>query len=144
MQDIEPFFVADAVADFSLEDHKMAMTYAADRCAITTSTALLLDEWKNVQHTSDEAVSEVNNQGLTLQLVRKQVAELLRESPSTIDDNEDLIDRGLDSIRMMSLVEKWRSRGAEVTFMRLAEEPTIANWWSLLSFAKQKTLSHTN
>jgi bifunctional isochorismate lyase / aryl carrier protein len=44
MQDIQPFFVADAVADFSLEHHKMAMTYAAERCAVTTSTSLVLKE----------------------------------------------------------------------------------------------------
>ncbi|TYR81429.1 isochorismatase [Priestia megaterium] len=137
MQDVEPFFVADAVADFSLEHHKMAMTYAADRCAVTTSTALLLDELKSVQH------SDANAKELTLPLIRNQIAELLDESPSDFDDNEDLIDRGLDSIRIMSLVENWRRTGAEVTFMQLAEEPTISAWWKLLSASTKKVLSHT-
>ncbi|MEU9204890.1 isochorismatase family protein [Streptomyces sp. NPDC048332] len=36
--DIEPFLVADAVADFTEEDHWLALTYAARRCAVVTTT----------------------------------------------------------------------------------------------------------
>ena len=43
-RDIEPFFVADAVADFSREKHDLAITYAADRCAVVTSTRRLLED----------------------------------------------------------------------------------------------------
>ena len=41
MSDIEAFFVADAVADFSAAHHVQALQYAADRCArlLTTSSA---------------------------------------------------------------------------------------------------------
>lgn len=35
--DIQPFFVADAMADFSLDEHRMALYYAARRCAVTMS-----------------------------------------------------------------------------------------------------------
>jgi isochorismate hydrolase len=35
--DIETFLVADAVADFSEEYHRMAVTYAAQRCAVVTT-----------------------------------------------------------------------------------------------------------
>ncbi|MEU4804689.1 isochorismatase family protein [Actinosynnema sp. NPDC023587] len=44
MQDIQAFFVADAVADFSSEDHHMAVRYAAGRCAVTTTTTRLITE----------------------------------------------------------------------------------------------------
>ncbi|GAA3971097.1 isochorismatase family protein [Thermobifida alba] len=40
--DIRPFLPADAVADFSAEYHHMALEYAAQRCAVVTSTAALL------------------------------------------------------------------------------------------------------
>lgn len=42
MRDIEPFFVADGIADFSREKHDLAVTYAAERCASPTTTATLL------------------------------------------------------------------------------------------------------
>lgn len=46
MSDIQPFFVADAVADFSLEEHKMAIKYVTERCAAVFSTAQILDQLK--------------------------------------------------------------------------------------------------
>lgn len=40
--DVQPFFVADAVADFSADYHRLALDYAAQRCATVVSTAQLL------------------------------------------------------------------------------------------------------
>ncbi|MFF5447505.1 isochorismatase family protein [Streptomyces sp. NPDC012888] len=40
---IQPFLVADAVADFSWKDHRMALEYAAARCATLTTTKALLE-----------------------------------------------------------------------------------------------------
>ncbi|MEU8610206.1 isochorismatase family protein [Actinoplanes sp. NPDC048791] len=42
-RDIQPFLVADAVADFSADEHRMALEYAARRCASVLSTRALLD-----------------------------------------------------------------------------------------------------
>ncbi|MBW8486127.1 isochorismatase family protein [Actinomadura sp. PM05-2] len=43
-RDVRPFLVADAVADFSGEHHRDAVTFAAQRCAaVTTTEALLAD-----------------------------------------------------------------------------------------------------
>jgi isochorismate hydrolase len=44
MHDIEPFLVADAVADFSREEHRMALRYAAQRCAVARTTRQVVDD----------------------------------------------------------------------------------------------------
>jgi isochorismate hydrolase len=41
--DIETFLVADAVADFSAHYHRLALTYAAERCAVTPTTDTVLE-----------------------------------------------------------------------------------------------------
>ncbi|UED83238.1 isochorismatase family protein [Streptomyces profundus] len=40
--DIEPFVAADAVADFSADHHRLALEYAAGRCAMVATTAQLV------------------------------------------------------------------------------------------------------
>ena len=40
--DIQPFLVADAVADFSRADHDLALAYAAESCAMVTTTAAVI------------------------------------------------------------------------------------------------------
>jgi len=44
MRDIQAFVVADAVADFSADDHRSALDYAAQRCAVVTSTDRVLQQ----------------------------------------------------------------------------------------------------
>ncbi|WP_028936981.1 phosphopantetheine-binding protein [Pseudonocardia spinosispora] len=70
---------------------------------------------------------------ITTESIRTQVAELLGEPAATIGDHDDLLERGLDSIRLMSLVEQFRGQGAEVSFIELAEGPTLAAWAERLS-----------
>ncbi|BET52309.1 hypothetical protein RGQ21_72910 [Kitasatospora aureofaciens] len=43
-RDLKAFVVADAVADFSREDHDLALRWAAGRCAVVTTTDALLKE----------------------------------------------------------------------------------------------------
>jgi isochorismate hydrolase len=43
-RDIEAFLVADAVADFTAAEHRLALDYAARRCAVTLTTGQLLTE----------------------------------------------------------------------------------------------------
>ncbi|WP_010285894.1 isochorismatase family protein [Kurthia massiliensis] len=42
MLDIQPFYVTDAVADFSEEDHLMGIRYAREKCAQTLQTRALV------------------------------------------------------------------------------------------------------
>ena len=43
MRDIQPFMVADALADFTEEEHRMACEYASGRCARVLNTAEALE-----------------------------------------------------------------------------------------------------
>lgn len=72
---------------------------------------------------------------LTLERIRADIADVLYLTPGEIKDDTHLIDQGLDSIRLMTLVERWREAGAQIEFVDLAdltEEPTVARWFELL------------
>ncbi|SHH12219.1 phosphopantetheine-binding protein [Streptoalloteichus hindustanus] len=73
------------------------------------------------------------DQTMTLDSVRADLAEVLYLEPADIAVDDELVDTGLDSVRIMSLVERWRAAGVEVTFVELAERPSLAAWWELLS-----------
>ncbi|WP_405020632.1 phosphopantetheine-binding protein [Kitasatospora sp. NBC_00070] len=69
--------------------------------------------------------------GLDPDSLRADLAEILGERPEDILDDDDLRDLGLDSIRLMTLIERWRARGATAEFADLAEvgpAPTIRAW----------------
>lgn len=67
--------------------------------------------------------------------VRNAVAGLLAVDAASISDADDLIRHGMDSIRMMKLAGGWRRAGADVTFRKLAQNPTVQHWHELLSTA---------
>ncbi|WP_331767528.1 amino acid adenylation domain-containing protein [Embleya sp. NBC_00896] len=69
---------------------------------------------------------------LTVEDVRRDVAELLGVAPESLREEDDLIAHGLDSLRLMRLAGGWRRGGARVTFADLATAPTLAAWSALL------------
>ncbi|GLU48921.1 phosphopantetheine-binding protein [Nocardiopsis ansamitocini] len=71
--------------------------------------------------------------GLTARQVRADVERVLGPDSAGLAGDEDLLDHGMDSIRLMSLVETWRAAGVETDFITLAEEPTLDAWSALLS-----------
>lgn len=122
MQDLETFFVADAVADFSADDHRMAVSWAARTCAVATSTASVL-----------HALAPPAGDVLDREALRADLVGALEEPPAVLDDDDDLVDLGLDSIALMGLITEWRARGADVSFEDLAEvEPTLGAWWMVV------------
>ena len=68
-----------------------------------------------------------------LETMRADLARILKQDPATIDDDENLIDLGLDSIRAMMLVQKWQERGVRIEFSELAEHLTLAAWWEVIA-----------
>ncbi|MFD0404288.1 phosphopantetheine-binding protein [Kitasatospora sp. NPDC127116] len=73
--------------------------------------------------------------GFTVERIRAEVADLLGEDPAEIPLDENLVDWGLDSIRLMTLAGRWQEAGAEVAFVQLAERPAIEAWAELLGAA---------
>ncbi|MGR3279179.1 isochorismatase family protein [Acaryochloris marina NIES-2412] len=139
MNDIQPFFVGDAVADFSLNNHHMAMNYVAQRCGMTVSSQNLmkmLECFPDSTHLEKLHSSSNMSQDSVTEALRQELGELLQQSPQSFGIDEDLLDWGLDSLRLMSLVETWRSKGANVSFADLVKRPTIAAWTQVLSNAQ--------
>lgn len=70
--------------------------------------------------------------------LRARIAELMYLEPEDLEFDESLIDQGLDSIRVMTLIEEWKTEGVELTFPDLAEDPTITAWARLLDEARAR------
>ncbi|MEV0373726.1 phosphopantetheine-binding protein [Streptomyces sp. NPDC050636] len=74
------------------------------------------------------------NQPLSPEQVRADVAELLDCDPAALAPEDNLMDHGLDSVRIMMLIERWRAAGAAaVEFPDLAERPELGHWTALLT-----------
>ncbi|WP_210583838.1 phosphopantetheine-binding protein [Streptomyces sp. GESEQ-35] len=73
---------------------------------------------------------------LTLEQIRTDVAVALGEDAADIPFDENLVDYGLDSVRIMALLVRWR-RDHDITadFADLAEQPAIEAWASKLGVA---------
>lgn len=130
MNDIQPIYVGDAVADFSPVEHAQALHYVAGRCGAVRGTQEVIAALKPKTQTKPPPAS--------LQALTAQVAELLQMPASDLRTDDNLVHAGLDSIRLMSLVERWRAGGAQVTFALMAEQPTLAEWWAHLAPADQR------
>lgn len=65
---------------------------------------------------------------VTFAEVRADVAAVMGVSEGGLLDDESLIDQGLDSVRLMTLIERWRMRGTSVSFADLAGRVTLREW----------------
>lgn len=68
--------------------------------------------------------------------LRVALAAMLGVAPGALTDDTDLVDAGLDSIRVMALAERWTAEGVAVDFMDLVEDPTIGAWTALARDAR--------
>lgn len=121
MRDIQPFMVGDAVADFSADEHHMALRYVAGRCGRVVSTAEVLALGQGQGH-----------QALSWATFKASVLTQLPEAPTDLAGDDNLMDHGLDSIQVMSLMAMWNQQGLPVRFEDLALDPSLDVWWQAL------------
>lgn len=128
MTDIKAFMVSDAVADFSASDHDMALNYVAGRCGYVLDKQQLLEQVASANElAAGDFVIPQSQPQLT-----QQLAALLEVSADEMTPEDSLLDFGLDSVRMMSLVGDWQQAGLDVSFMELAAKPSLQDWWRLI------------
>ncbi len=123
MRNIQPFMVADGLADFSRDEHLMALRYTAGRCGRVVMTTDLTKGTAKLGYANKEQL-------------RNEILQLLDEEAVELYDDENLIDYGLDSVRIMALATRWRKIREDIDFVALAKTPTINGWWKLLSGEK--------
>lgn len=128
MTDIQAFMVSDAVADFSESDHEMALNYVAGRCGYVLDKQQLLSQVESVNEFAAGDYSIPQSQ----QHLTQQLAALLEVPVDEMMPDDSLLDFGLDSVRMMSLVGDWQQAGLDVSFMELAAKPSLQDWWQLI------------
>ncbi|APE36540.1 isochorismatase [Nocardia mangyaensis] len=62
------------------------------------------------------------------------IAAALGVEPGELTEDTNLLDAGLDSVRLMQLVEKWRSGGApQADFVTLAADPVLGLWLDVVA-----------
>ncbi|WP_394618758.1 phosphopantetheine-binding protein [Lentzea sp. JNUCC 0626] len=66
---------------------------------------------------------------LTTEQMIADVADVLFIEPAEIDYELSLRDQGMDSVRLMDLVERWRTAGVDrIDFITLAEDSRLGHW----------------
>lgn len=73
---------------------------------------------------------------ITLESMRADIAEMIHEEPDVIGIEDNLMDLGIDSMRLLNLILKWQEDGLDLDFAELADRFTLAGWWEAIE-AKQ-------
>lgn len=72
---------------------------------------------------------------LTRETLREWIAAQLDIPTTEVDCETDLVAHGMDSLEMMTIVNRLRRQGIVVTYQAFAAEPTLDKWWRVINDA---------
>ncbi|GHB28719.1 phosphopantetheine-binding protein [Salinicola rhizosphaerae] len=82
--------------------------------------------------------TDARDPALSLERLRADIAQILGESPEEIADDDNLVDHGLDSMRVLNLASRWSETGVEIPFAELMEQPTLNEWWARIDALQRR------
>lgn len=130
-REVQPFLVADAVADFSEAQHWAALIQMADCCASVTlaeEVVRVLNERKANVTTEDV---DKRLRCLLAKAIGMEAAEI-----ALADKERDLFHLGLNSIKAFTLLDQLADEGVEVEFTVFARTPTAGFLWEAVRAAR--------
>ena len=69
----------------------------------------------------------------TRDALRDDIARIINERPDQIGPDDDLMDLGLDSLRLLDLVTGWNEAGLTLDISELAGQMTLDRMWQVVS-----------
>jgi len=70
---------------------------------------------------------------LTLESLRTDISNIIHESPTNIGLDDNLMDWGLDSLRLLNLITAWNHSGLQLDISELAGQLTLNAIWQVIS-----------
>jgi yersiniabactin nonribosomal peptide synthetase len=64
--------------------------------------------------------------------LKQQIKAFIPFHDEDIEDDDNLLEIGLDSMSIMQLINLWRSQGSDITFSHLVDKPKLSAWYALL------------
>lgn len=129
MNDIQPFVVMDAVMDFSRAYHDLAGRLVSERCGVLITAADVLRVLREGCEASDAE-----------RATRAALSQLVSLSDGEDRPETSLRDLGLDSVRMMELLETLRGGGLLVESVDLLECQTLSQLYQVVRGAPWQEL----
>lgn len=105
MNDIQPFAIGDAMADFSEEELHAALRDIAHRCGVVCSTSFALHELARDTQTCEPGARA--SQDSPHSAVQRFFIALTDHPEPPVPLHAELMDLGIDSVRWMTAIDVW-------------------------------------
>lgn len=79
----------------------------------------------------------VSNDSVTRHSLRALIATRLDIPPTEIPDDASLVMLGMNSLEIMTIVNRLRRQAIPITYEELATHPTLDAWWRAITKATQ-------